>query len=238
MNQTVAERGQDPAVTQLMDQQSAAASAPTLSARAKRLRIPLGVLALSVLLGLIGLPKRPSLGTELPESEAKGVENSASKLLKEVVKELGMLRTASLNPDPIGTWGTSSLQFRQLESYTADGVVWSSLRRIEWRPAEGESSNGLDDNANGLVDEGQVVLIRDDGGVGEHMSTLGADVAKYLEAEKANGLDDNHNGLIDEKGLSFVRKDNTLVVRITTMAMGELGTFEPNTSAAIVRLEM
>ena len=79
----------------------------------------------------------------------------------------------------------------------------------------GEIDDGLDNNGNGLVDEGRVVLTENLGGADERDRILARRVRELLEGELDNGVDDNGNGLVDEKGFSFERMGESLVIRMT-----------------------
>ncbi len=192
----------------------------------------------ATVLGLIGLTMITGTGTYQADMQTSQQYSKANSLLDHVVKEFAMVRTNSLNPNPVSPAHTASLQFQQLDDYVAGGMVWSALRRIEWQMATGELNNGMDDNGNGLIDEGNVVLITDDGGMNELTLNLGSNVAEYLEGETPNGLDDNGNGLLDERGLCFVRVGNTLIVRITTQTVGELGHVTSKTYTTAVTLQI
>jgi Tfp pilus assembly protein PilV len=192
----------------------------------------------AAVLGLVGLTMITGTGAYEQDMESSKQISKSSSLLDSTLKKLTMVQATSLNPDPTAPWGASSLQFRQLDDWTAGAIVWSDLRRLEWQLATGELNNGLDDNANGLVDEGRVVLITDDGGLNELTTTLGKDVAEYLEGETANGLDDNANGLIDERGLCFERKGKVLIVRLTTLTVGDHGSVTPKSSTSAIKLEL
>ena len=213
------------------------------SQRARRgltmIEILISTFIFATVLGLIGLTMITGTGTYQSDMQTSQQYSKANSLLDHVVKEFAMVRTASLNPNPISPAHTSSLQFQQLDDYVAGGIVWSSLRRIEWQMATGELNNGLDDNGNGLADEGNVVLIMDDGGMNELTLNLGSNVAEYLEGELPNGLDDNGNGLLDERGLTFVRVGDTLIIRITTQSVGELGkiTSKTYTTASTLQID-
>jgi hypothetical protein len=79
----------------------------------------------------------------------------------------------------------------------------------------GETANGVDDNKNGLVDEGQLVLTRNNGQANQQSVVLAHRVAKLLEGETLNHADDNGNGLIDESGFCVFREGNLLRIRLT-----------------------
>jgi hypothetical protein len=86
---------------------------------------------------------------------------------------------------------------------------------LSWNLEAGENSNGVDDNKNGLVDEGQLLLTRNYLQANQQSVVLAHRVAKLLEGETKNNVDDNGNGLIDESGFCAFREGNLLRIRLT-----------------------
>ncbi len=110
--------------------------------------------------------------------------------------------------------GSDAVLFRQNQGWNAGEIQWGPDVQIAFADAPGEVVNGLDDNGNGLVDDGEVVRILNPG-LGEQRVVLVRGVARLAAGETMNGLDDNGNGLIDEPGLSFELVERSLVVRLT-----------------------
>ncbi len=187
------------------------------------------------LLGLT-LQSKPAKGPAVLESPVGKPSTEAA--VDTIRRALGTVRAQSLRPDPAGKAGASSLHFQRLEDFSAHGIVWSPACRVAWQFAPGEQNNGIDDNADGLADEGEVVLTMESGGTTQRVATLGSHVAEYLEGEWPNGLDDNGNGLIDEKGLSFERKDDVLLLRLTTLERNAQGISVAVTRTRTIKLEM
>ena len=94
----------------------------------------------------------------------------------------------------------------------------------------------MDNNGNGIVDEGLIALITDPGGAAERREVLARFVAARLEGEEENGLDDNGNGLVDERGFSLVREGRLLEVRITTLGADRADQPVPRTVRATVAI--
>jgi hypothetical protein len=118
--------------------------------------------------------------------------------------------------------------------------VWGPriLYRVE--PAPMELNNGVDDNSNGLIDEGVLVRIEDFGGPDERRVVLARGVSELLEGEDANGLDDNGNGLDDEGGLAItIRTSGTrdaLTLRLTLQGVDASGAILERTLETTVAL--
>jgi hypothetical protein len=120
-------------------------------------------------------------------------------------------------------FGSSVLEF---ETTRWENGAFSPLTttRIGFELGRGEvDGNGLDDDGDGLVDEGALVLIRDFGGADEQRVVLLEGIASFLEGEVFNAADDNGNGLQDERGVSFERVGNSLVLRMTVCGVGPHG---------------
>lgn len=155
------------------------------------------------------------------ESSIRGdTQLRASRALRRITGELLSAGAGTLNPDleppAVGPYmGSSSLRFANAEAWAGGVTAWSSTTRLFWQIAPDELDNGVDDNGNGVADEGVLVLVRDEGLPSELSVVLASDVREYLEGELPNGLDDNGNGLTDEGGLSFSLDQRSLVVRLS-----------------------
>lgn len=155
------------------------------------------------------------------ESSIRGdTQLRASRTMRRVTGELLAAGADTLAPDleppAVGPYlGSASLRFARAEAWAAGVTAWSSTTRIFWQIAPDELDNGVDDNGNGIADEGIIVLVRNEGLPDEVSVVLASDVREYLEGELPNGLDDNGNGLTDEGGLSFSLTERSLVVRIS-----------------------
>lgn len=148
------------------------------------------------------------------------IEMQARRTLDRVATEFtGAVRT-SLTTNPTAPLGASTLQFRQCEGSGGGVVLTSPPMRIAWRSDPRDANDGVDNDNDGLIDEGEVVLTRDVGAVDETEAVLVRNVAEYLEGETPNLGDDNGNGLNDERGLSFVMDaDGTMTIRLTLAAL-------------------
>ena len=89
--------------------------------------------------------------------------------------------------------------------------------------APGELDNGIDDNGNGLIDEGVLVRIENPGLANEQRSIFARGVSEYLEGETGDGTDENGNGLVDEGGLSFSRSNGSLQIALSLERIGPDG---------------
>jgi hypothetical protein len=176
--------------------------------------VALAVFAIAIgAAALVGLRSEATFRTE---SWRMTLDTRAREVLTRLAAELrssagGSVTALAESP----TWD-DALTFDSVASIDkASGKIEWSTSRIEFRYEAGEIDNGLDDNGNGLIDEGIVVLIRDWGGPGQLDTVLTRWVPEYLEGETFNGLDDNGNGLIDERGFAVARQGETITLLLT-----------------------
>lgn len=136
------------------------------------------------------------------------VETRNARALERMVRELSLANAASLNPpDPAGgDW----------IEFTGPGTPETVRFRVELAP--GEVNNGVDDNGDGLVDEGVLVRIEDLAGPNQKRVILARGVAELLEGELPNAADDNGNLLVDEGGLT-VTVQAAGALRAVTLAL-------------------
>jgi hypothetical protein len=97
-------------------------------------------------------------------------------------------------------------------------VFWSPAERIGFQLRPGEIDNGVDDDGDGIVDDGRVVWTQDVGLASQTSTSWAEGVTEYFAGEIQNNLDDNGNGLIDERGLCFTVDASSVVVRLTLQA--------------------
>lgn len=124
-----------------------------------------------------------------------------------------------VGPDP----GNSAVTFRCGDDYQAGALQWGAFRSLTWERAANDPDNGIDDDGDGLIDEGEVVLRRNVGAADEQRVVLVRDVPELLEGEASNALDDNGNGLFDEPGFCLSRDGNVVEISLTLQRPGRGG---------------
>jgi hypothetical protein len=169
-------------------------------------------LILSLILGMIAAIATSSERAYETGSTAAHLERQVAIAMDRVVAELRIANLTSITPDPVPGLGASSVQFVKAEGSVDGEPIWSPLRSLAFEYEQGELDDGLDNNSNGLVDEGRVVLTEDIGGAGEMRIVLTRWVPELFEGELPNGLDDNGNTFIDERGFWLLRTDETIQV--------------------------
>lgn len=119
-------------------------------------------------------------------------------------------------PSMVGPFSASSVDFQRPVDFVADAIVWGDLERIAFEGSPLDPPDGVDNDGNGLVDEGRLVWIERVDQLDEERHVLVSNVSRSLEGEiDGNGLDDNGNGLIDELGFAATWLERRMVVRIS-----------------------
>jgi len=156
-------------------------------------------------------------------SRAADLEARVRRGIDRVARELLTAGAEQLAPDPTGSFGTSDLLFRNAVGLNGAAIEWSNQHRIAFEYDTNEVDDGLDNDGDGLVDEGNLVLTRNDGMASEVRVVLCRGLAEMLEGELPNGVDDNGNGVIDEPGFSVHRVGDVLFLRLTIQESIEEG---------------
>jgi hypothetical protein len=147
------------------------------------------------------------------------LESQIESAMQRVGSELRVAGRSTLDPQLAPGQATDSLEYVQALDLQAGQIVWSQPRRLAFEYAPQETNDGADNNSNGLVDEGRLVLTLDIGTPDERRVVLTNWVPELLEGELPNGADDNHNGLSDEHGFSVERVSDpagdALLVRLS-----------------------
>lgn len=181
------------------------------------------LMAIALLGGIATLRQATGL---FRQSAASGdVSIRVTRATNRIVRELMAADAGGLAPDltppAFGPYGGSDrLDFQVPTGWTAGAATWGPLRRIGFEQELGEPLNGIDDDGDGTVDEGAVVLVEDLGGPRERRVVLLNGVTALQPGEVLNGLDDNGNGLVDERGLSFDALDGVLTMRLSVQELG------------------
>jgi type II secretory pathway pseudopilin PulG len=169
------------------------------------------------------LAARGGMGAFRATQDASDAETRVRRALDRVAFELLSAGASELLPNPDGDFGTSNLQFRKAVGLAGTAPLWGQPMSIAFEYARGEVDDGDDDDGNGLVDDGVLVLTRDVGG-DERRIVLCSGVAELLEGEVANGGDDNGNGVNDEAGFNVHRVGDVLWIRLSVEEPIETGT--------------
>jgi hypothetical protein len=179
---------------------------------------------LGLVLGAIGLTALRGKENFRQGVTVTMIEARAERLLERIADELRYAGRATLPVLPAPPAGSSALEFRACTGYDGNATLWTTRTSIARVADPRDPADGIDNDFDGVVDEGQVVLTRNVGDADEIAVVLGGGVRSLLAGEDANVLDDNGNGLVDEPGLSFVLQgDSTLTIRLSLEARDPRG---------------
>jgi len=143
------------------------------------------------------------------------VDARLRRTLARVTDELLPSGAAVLTPAAVKPAGSTTLTYRRSEGAVNGTIRWGAPQRLAFAYETGEIDDGLDNNRNGLVDEGVVVWTRDVGSPDEVSVILCHDVSEFAEGEVENDADDDGDGLVDERGFSFERTSSHVHVHLT-----------------------
>lgn len=161
----------------------------------------------------------------------------STRVLERIVRELALADLDSLAGFPVSPAFTNGITYDvPIDVSTATGDVTWQTNRVEWRQDPADPDDGLDNDGDGLIDEGRVVLITDFGGANQRDTILSKGVAEYAEGEVANGNDDNGNVLIDERGLCFEFDGTNMTIRLTLEKSGNQALLNQHSVTTMVRL--
>jgi len=169
------------------------------------------------------LAARGGMGAFRATQETSDAEARVRRALDRTVFELLSAGASELLPDPSGDFGASDLQFRKAVGLNGTVPQWGPIQSLAFEYAPGELDDDLDNDGNGLVDDGLLVLTRDVGG-DVHRVVLCSGVRELLEGEVADGDDDNGNVVRDEAGFNVHRVGDVLFVRLSVEESLENGT--------------
>jgi len=109
----------------------------------------------------------------------------------------------------------SAVTYRRSAGPLAGHNTWEAPRRFAFRYEHGEIDDGLDNNGNGLVDEGVVEWTIDVGLPSERTVILCHGVRELDARETDDDTDEDGDGLVDERGFAVRRDGNVLRIGLT-----------------------
>jgi len=178
------------------------------------IEISISVLVLAVMMGIFGMVSATSNSAYQATAVTTGLDVNARRTLTRIASELAPIGGSVLAPDPTGNFGAQTMQYQRAAGVVAGAVVWGQNSQIGFEYSDGEVDDGIDNNNNGLVDEGVVVMTLDVGGLNPQRVVLCHDVRELAAGEVANGVDDNGNGVADEAGFNIQRVGDVMTIRI------------------------
>ena len=170
---------------------------------------------LSIALGSLALFGGRSAGALSEGTSQAEMDGQLRRTIARIGEELLPSGLAVITPAAAAPAGAAELAYRRSAGAVNGANTWGAPRRIAFAYEMGELDDGLDNNENGLADEGVVELTIDVGLPGEQTVILCHGVRELDGDEQENGLDDDGDGLVDERGLAFQRTGNVLRLELT-----------------------
>lgn len=165
------------------------------------------------------------------------LEANVRRSLDRAVRELIGTSFEVITPPTLANqFGASDVVFQEVSAIVGSDVVWGNPKRLAFEYEDGELDDGVDNNGNGLVDEGVLVLRMNDGMANERRIVICHNVRELLEGEEDDGDDDNGNGVIDEAGFNVHRVGDVLTIRLTLEEPSEETGSVMRTLATSIRL--
>ncbi len=198
--------------------------------------LSVAMLILGILLGAIGMTVLRGGGAYEQGLAAGVVEARARRAIDRIAEEFASAQSSNLNPNPLPPFGSNTLDFRGSTGIAAGAVTWGTTTRLQFQYDPGEIDDGIDNDGDGVADEGRVVLMQNFGLANQVTQVLCTNVREFLAGETADGTDENGNGLIDERGLSFSLTGQTLTIRLSLERLDPDGNLMVRTVETGVRL--
>jgi prepilin-type N-terminal cleavage/methylation domain-containing protein len=163
-------------------------------------------------MALVGLSNRRAFDQGAGGAD---LEVQVRRVVDHAVQELRRSGVGVLDPDPVAGVGAHDFAYLKAAGVAGGATTWSTPFRLYWDYEVGEIDDGVDNNGNGLIDEGRVLWVSDFGEPDERVVVICHNVREYLAGETANSADDNGNGLEDERGFCVERVEDAVIIRLT-----------------------
>jgi hypothetical protein len=176
--------------------------------------LAIGVVLMGVVGGVFMLTTETTTSAVRTGVAVADLDAGVLRSLERVCDALKSSSADLATPQAVAPFSGSSLDFQRCVGTDEVGApVWGPLERIALE--YDEANDGVDNDGDGLTDEGTLVWYEDPDGAGEKRIVLCPDVREYLEGEALDATDENENGLIDERGFALDFDGACVHVRLT-----------------------
>ena len=186
------------------------------------IELSVAVVLLSVVGGLFFMTTESTSSAVRTGVAVAELDSLTLRALDQVCDTLKTSSSDQSTPQSVAPFSGTQVDFQRGLGADANGkVVWGAVERfvLEYD----EADNGVDDDGDGLVDEGRVEWIESPGTAAERRTVVCEGVREYLDGETFDGDDENQNGLIDERGFALDFDGNRVTVRLTLVARDRAG---------------
>ncbi|MDF1801022.1 MAG: prepilin-type N-terminal cleavage/methylation domain-containing protein [Planctomycetota bacterium] len=132
--------------------------------------------------------------------------------------------------------GASQVTFQALESLQNGVATTGPVKRLEVELETSEQLDGIDNDGDGLVDEGALYLTQALGEADEMRVLLCRGVRNTFSGETLDLTDENGNGLVDEGGFHVGREGDRLIIRLALEVARSDGSRVERTGEVSVRI--
>lgn len=143
------------------------------------------------------------------------LEQNLHRALERAAWELAATGGDHLEPNPVDGLAYDDLEFQAVIGFTGTNPDLGPTSQLVAELEAGEVQDGIDNDGDGLVDERNLVLVRDVDGPNEQRVVICHGVLEFLEGETFDGTDENGNGLEDEPGFHLERNGNVITIRLS-----------------------
>jgi prepilin-type N-terminal cleavage/methylation domain-containing protein len=178
------------------------------------IEMAVSVVVLGLLMSVFGLITVSGHNAYRATTLSNKADGSARRAIARISSELTTAGGSVMNPDPTSQFGVQQIDFQQATGVLNGNVTWGPVTRIGFEYAPGETDDGVDNDGNGLVDDGVVAMTRDLGGPNQQRVVLCHGIRELGQNETLNGVDDNGNGVIDESGFNAQRVGDVMILRL------------------------
>ena len=192
----------------------------------------IAVTILGIVMASVGMTSQRASDAIDENTHNQRLGEALHRALNRALEPLEALESGGLPPLEEGA---ESFTYRVATGW--DGAItWGpdTLLELEYDPQE--LDDDVDNDGDGLVDEGWLVRTIAPGTEDERRVVLVKDVAEYLDGETLDGVDENGNGLIDERGFSVDVQGNVLTLRLTLESTSNDGRLLRKTAASAIRI--
>ena len=194
-------------------------------------------LILSVMMGFVLLVQ----STGQAAADQTGLEDEAdsrlTRALERAANELRSVVDTTIWEDIAGfEGGASQVTFQALESLEAGVATSGPVKRLEVELETSELLDNLDNDGDGLVDEGALYLTQALGEDEEMRVLLCRGVRLMYTGETLDLADENGNGLVDEGGFHVERDGDRLIIRLALEVARSDGSRVERTGEASIRI--
>src|SRR5262245_25040173 len=177
----------------------------------------IGLTLMSVVGGLFFLTTQSTSSAVRTGVAVTELDAALQRTLQLVCENLKSSSADLVTPQAVSPFSGTTVDYqRGLGANAGGALLWGPLERIEL--VYDEADDGIDNDGDGLVDEGRLVWTENPGAAGERSTVLCQNVREYLD-----GGDENGNGLIDERGFALDFRGRSVTVRLSLVARDSRG---------------